>query len=142
MHEEHAAEEEEELEEGDGQGGRKAEGMEGGRAGGRGGKGGGEEGDEEEDEEEEACSLAKPPRWLCGTQEASWHRRSRHCGFKKPRGTDGAATAASRSLVASGFTRGTAAATAAHSGPPLRCSLGVRGKSRSPWRLRAQIREE
>ena len=111
-----------------------------GREGGEGKEGG--EGDEEEDEEEEACSLAKPPRWLCGTQEASWHRRSRHCGFKKPRGTDGAATAASRSLVASGFTRGTAAATAAHSGPPLRCSLGVRGKSRSPLRLRAQLREE
>ena len=89
----------------------------------------------EGDEEEEACSLAKPPRWLCGTQEASCHRRSRHCGFKKPRGTDGAATAASRSLVASAFTRGTAAATAAHSGPPLRCSLGVP-------RLRVQLRNE
>jgi len=25
----------------------------------------------------------EPPLWL---QEASWHRRSRHCGFKKPRG--------------------------------------------------------
>ena len=57
-----------------------------------------------------AAALSKP-RSTDGAATAA--SRSRHCGFKKPLGADGAATAAARSLVASGFTRGTAAATAA-----------------------------